>query len=74
MLAIDHLVLGQEKSYPRKMPFPPTPAKTRPTIKAFMVGAAPQSAEAASKSMMLPMNMYLRSKIAYMDALEEEAS
>ena len=32
------------------MPLPPAPAMTRPTIRALMVGAAPQRAEPASKS------------------------
>lgn len=44
------------------MPVPPTPAIALPMIKAFMLGAAPQSAEAASKRTMLPMNMTFKLK------------
>jgi hypothetical protein len=56
-------------TYPRKMPVPPTPAIALPMIRAFMVGAAPQIAEAASKRIMLPMNIILRLKIVYKAAL-----
>jgi len=34
---------------PTYMPLPPTPAMARPTMRAFMVGAEPQSAEPTSK-------------------------
>jgi hypothetical protein len=45
------------------MPDPPTPAIALPTIRASIVGAAPQTAEPISKSMMLAMNRNLRSKL-----------
>jgi len=47
-----------------KIPVPPTPAMTRPTMRAFMLGAAPHSAEAASKIKMLKMKTGLKLKMA----------
>jgi hypothetical protein len=38
-------------------------------MRTSIVGAAPQSADAASKRIILPVNMYLRSKMAYNAAL-----
>ena len=35
---------------PRYMPFPPMPARTRPIIRAFIFGAAPQRADPMLKS------------------------
>jgi hypothetical protein len=60
---------SMKPTYPRKIPVPPTPAIALPMIRASMVGAAPQSAEAASKRIMLIMNMILRLKIVYKAAL-----
>ena len=56
-------------TYPRKIPVPPTPAIALPMMRASMLGAAPQSAEAASKRTMLPINSILRLKILYKAAL-----
>lgn len=50
---------------PAKMPAAPTPAKARPTIKDGELGAAPQSAEAASNIRMLTMRMTLTEKNVY---------
>jgi hypothetical protein len=60
-------------SYPKKIPVPPTPAIALPMIRASMLGAAPQSAEAASKRTMLTMNIILRLKIVYKAALSESS-
>lgn len=49
---------------PRYIPLPPTPARTRPTISAEMLGAAPQRADAASNRRVEPMNSHLVSNVA----------
>jgi hypothetical protein len=42
-------VTDKNVNVPRYIPLPPIPAMARPTISAFIVGAAPQSAEPPRK-------------------------
>jgi len=59
-----------ELSNPMKRPDPPNPAITLPTIKAFIVGAAPHNAEPASNMIILPMKRIFISKMPYSAALD----
>lgn len=54
--------MSEDCNYPRYMPAPPMPATTRPTIIAFIVGAAPHMALPVSKSIMLEITNDLSSK------------
>lgn len=40
---------------PRYMPAPPRPQMARPTMRAFMLGAAPQTADPTSKRAVVPI-------------------
>ena len=46
------------------IPAPPAPQIARPTIRAFMVGAAPQTAEPTAKMTKLVQNVHLLLKRA----------
>ena len=51
--------------FPRYMPAPPTPAITLPTMRTFMLGAAPRIAPLIAKIVILPTYNHFTLKIPY---------
>jgi len=50
---------------PEAMPEPPRPATARPTIRALLVGASPQTRDPISKMAMAARKVYLIEKLEY---------
>lgn len=57
--------MATKLSVPEYIPDPPTPAITRPIIRAVILGAAPQTALPISNSTMLKRYRYLALKTPY---------
>lgn len=59
------VLMARMFSTPKYIPAPPAPAVTLPTIKAFMFGAPPQSAEPTANMIKLAIYKYLTSHMPY---------